>query len=468
MKKIRITILLLLTVVISLCQARASHLREKNGVTFILELDSSITAKPQVIVYESAFYKYGSLLDDHQTFQPVYQHGNLYKFVLPAQNRAKYFTITAHSLPLDLHFVEMFVFEPGDNIKMKIKPAIRVRDFDVVFSGGQASKYTCRQKLKFLQQKQVGIDILNKYKSAMSLYSYQLYYADMIFRLMNFEVDANLFQLSVSVEQKDTAKIAQLRTQYLKNHQIVNTEGIPDRVLFNSAEYLQYRFTDCKLRCYNMAESYNGRVFFDEIKKINDRGLRDRLFVIYFINTWKNLRDDYDDILRDAMVNTTDPACLTKLKAYGHNSKGQVAFNFALQDKDGTIVKLSDFKGKAVFIDFYFTGCTFCKLFYKYVLAEVEPKYAANPDMVFISISVDRYKEQWLKTLQQGEYTSNNTINLYTNGERTNHPLIKYYNILSYPSLMLIDRKGRIFKFASKETRSKEGLEAALNAVLAQ
>jgi thiol-disulfide isomerase/thioredoxin len=468
MKKIRITVLLLLTVYINLCQGRTGQLRDKNAVIFIIELDSTISAKPQVIVYESAFYKYGSLLDDHQTFQPVSQQGNRYKFVMPAQTRAKYFTITAHSLPLDLHFVEMFVFEPGDNIKMKIKPATRVRDFDVVFSGAQAAKYSCRQKLKFLQQKEVGIDILNNYKSAMSLYSYQLYYADMMFRLMNFEVDANLFQLSDSVEQKDTSKIAQLRTQYLKNHQIVNTDGIPYGVLFNSAEYLQYRFTDCKLRCYNVAESYNGRVFFNEIKKINDRGLRDRLFVIYFINSWKNLRDDYDDILKEAMENTTDLTCLNKLKAYGHNSKGQVAFNFALEDKDGKIVKLSDFKGKAVFIDFYFTGCTFCKLFYKHVLAEVEPKYASNPDMIFISISVDRYKEQWLKTLQQGEYTSKNSINLYTNGKRANHPLIKYYNILSYPCLMLIDREGQIFKFASKEMRSKEGLEAALNAVLAK
>jgi hypothetical protein len=108
----------------------------------------------------------------------------------------------------------------------------------------------------------------------------------------------------------------------------------------------------------------------------------------------------------------------------------------------------------------------FCKLYYKYVLSEIEPKYAANPNMVFISVSTDRYKAEWLKTLQQGEYTSKNSTNLYTNGETLNHPLIKYYNILSYPALMLIDRKGRIFKFASNEMRSKRGLEEALNAVL--
>jgi peroxiredoxin len=317
-----------------------------------------------------------------------------------------------------------------------------------------------------LQQQQNGINILNEYKPVMSNYIYQLYRADMTFRLLNFKKAKDLRQIRYYVENNDTARIAQFKRDYQSNTRVLDTASIPNEVLYHSAAYLHYRYSDCKVRSFNSAGSYAGKVLFNEVKRINDWGLRDRLFVIYFIHSWINLRENFDNFLKEAILNTTDGVCLNKLKAYLHNRNGQVAYNFALQDKDGKVVKLSDFKGKAVFIDFYFTGCVFCKLFYKYVLSEIEPKYVANPNIVFISVSTDRYKAEWLKTLQQGEYTSKNSINLYTNGEKLNHPLIKYYNILSYPALMLIDRRGRIFKFASNEMRSKRGLEEALNAVL--
>jgi thiol-disulfide isomerase/thioredoxin len=468
MKKVILIFLTLLTASGQAIKANIGLKGAVKNVIFEVELDSSIVADPILIVYENAFYQYGSLLDDHQTFQPASKIGKRYRFLIPEQSHPKYFSVIARKLPLDLHFVNMFVFEPGDNIRMKIKPAIRVGDFDVVFSGKNSAKYTCRQKLKFLQSKQTGLNILKQFKANMSIYIYQLLYADMIFRLLNFEVKSRINQMTLSVRKRDNVEIERLRAEFLNNDITMDLDGISNVVLFNSAEYLQYRYMDSKVRCYNVADLYNGRIFFDQIKKVNDSGLRDRLFVLYFIHNWKDLRENYDKILQEAIVNTSDKTCLKKLEAYLHNRNGQSAFNLALQDKDGKIVQLSDFKGKVVFIDFYFTGCTFCRLFYKYVLADVELKYAKRPDIVFVSVSIDRHKEMWLQTLQDGQYTSRNSVNLYTNGESDNHPLIKHYNILSYPSLMLVDREGRILKFSSKEMRTKEGLEEALKAAISQ
>jgi thiol-disulfide isomerase/thioredoxin len=466
MKQIIITLSLLLTIFNNLCQAHSGASKESNTVTFIIELDSTIVANPTVVVYDNAFYPNGGTQAENQIFKPISISGHLYKFMIPAQDHPKYFTVTAPGKPLPMHFVRMFLLEPGDNIKMQIKRSSKLRDFDVTFSGNQSAKYTCRQRLKFLQDKQKGINILNDYKSAMSKYAYQLLRADMIFRLLNFQVESHANQVSLSVERKDTSKITELRAEYVQHHSTLDTTGISNDVLINSLEYLQYRYMDAKMRCYDVAELYNVKVFFGEVKKIDDHALRDRMFVFYFINTWNNLRESYNDILKEAIANTSDRMCLTKLRMYLHNAKGQKAFNFALEDSSGKIVKLSDYKGKVVFIDFYFTGCTFCKIFYKDVLADVEKKYATNPNIVFITISTDRDKEKWLSTLRKGEYTSNSSINLYTNGMSGNHPLIKYYSILGYPSLMLIDREGRIVKFSSFEMRSKKELEAAIEAVL--
>jgi cytochrome oxidase Cu insertion factor (SCO1/SenC/PrrC family) len=466
MKKILITLSVLLTIFNNLCQAHSATSKQSNTVTFIIELDSTIVANPTVVVYDNAFYPYGSTLAENKIFKPISSSGHIYKFIISAQDHPKYFTVTAPGKPLPMHFVKMFLLEPGDNIKMHIKRSSRLRDFDVTFSGEQSAKYTCRHKLKFVQDKQKGINILNDHKSEMSKYAYQLLRADMIFWLLNFQVESHANQVSLSVGRHDTSKIAQLRAEYVQKYSILDTTGIPNAVLFNSSEYLQYRYMDAKMRCYDVAPLYNVKVFFDEVKKIDDHALRDRMFVFYFINTWHNLRESYNDILKEAIANTSDKMCLTKLRTYLHNAKGQNAYNFALEDSRGKIVKLSDYKGKVVFIDFYFTGCTFCKIFYKDVLADVEKKYATNQNIVFITISTDRDKDEWLSTLRKGEYTSSSSINLYTNGMSGNHPLIKYYSILGYPSLMLIDPEGRIVKFSSFEMRSKRELEAAIEAVL--
>lgn len=39
---------------------------------------------------------------------------------------------------------------------------------------------------------------------------------------------------------------------------------------------------------------------------------------------------------------------------------GETALDFALQDKDGNVVKLSDFRGKIVFLNFWASWCPFC------------------------------------------------------------------------------------------------------------
>ena len=52
----------------------------------------------------------------------------------------------------------------------------------------------------------------------------------------------------------------------------------------------------------------------------------------------------------------------SKLKA---KISGKYAYNFNLPDTLSKRVQLSEFKGKVVFIDFWYTGCTNCVEFYK-------------------------------------------------------------------------------------------------------
>lgn len=138
------------------------------------------------------------------------------------------------------------------------------------------------------------------------------------------------------------------------------------------------------------------------------------------------------------------------LRAIDHQSKNnkennQEEFDFQLPDRYGNLIKLSDFRGKVVFVDIWFTGCAGCKFFHRDVLIDAKKSFIDNHEVVFMSVSIDKDKKEWIKSLESEEYTDDSVVNLYTSGLGHKHPIIKEMNIKSYPSLFVIDRNGNIF-----------------------
>lgn len=122
-------------------------------------------------------------------------------------------------------------------------------------------------------------------------------------------------------------------------------------------------------------------------------------------------------------------------------AKGAEAFKFSLPDTTGRIHKLEDYRGKIILIDFMFTGCIGCAGMVK-DLKKVEQNFGDNKDVVFISVSVDK-KLDW-RRIPNVEYFVPGSIFLYTNNKGDDHPLIKHYQLRSYPSLVLVDKKGKL------------------------
>ena len=136
---------------------------------------------------------------------------------------------------------------------------------------------------------------------------------------------------------------------------------------------------------------------------------------------------------------------------------GQQAYDFSLPDSSGKIVSLSDFRGKVVFIDFWFTGCGACEAFYQKQLSKVERVFSGRGDVTFISISIDRSREMWLRSVRGDLYSSDKySINLYTNGLSDRHPVIERYHIFGYPQTFLIDRQGRFVTYALRDASEIE------------
>lgn len=142
-------------------------------------------------------------------------------------------------------------------------------------------------------------------------------------------------------------------------------------------------------------------------------------------------------------------------KINSNNSAGVKAYNFSLSDVDGKFHKLTDYSNKIVIIDFWFTGCTNC-IDVNTKLQRIEELFTSDSNLVFISISIDTNREQWLRSIKGGKYTTENRVNLFTNGQGSTYPMISYYSIDGYPRILVIDRNGKLCE-ATLDPRLDEG-----------
>jgi len=114
-------------------------------------------------------------------------------------------------------------------------------------------------------------------------------------------------------------------------------------------------------------------------------------------------------------------------------------------DKDGTVIKLSDFKGKYVLFDFWASWCVPCIKSFPH-LKELYAKYK-DKGLVVISISVDKKKDEqkWLDAIDKNEIAGWIQILSYKNtGENNMCDLLEAGN--GIPHQILIDKSGNIVK----------------------
>lgn len=121
---------------------------------------------------------------------------------------------------------------------------------------------------------------------------------------------------------------------------------------------------------------------------------------------------------------------------------GADAYPFNLPDTSGKFHKLREFKGKVILLDFWFTGCGICLQSAPF-LKKIEEHFKEEP-FVVITVSLDNKINVWKETTKGHKYTSENTIDLFTEEKNFNHPIAKYYFIDGCPTFILIDKAGKL------------------------
>ena len=149
-----------------------------------------------------------------------------------------------------------------------------------------------------------------------------------------------------------------------------------------------------------------------------------------------------------------------RVDSLGKFAVGAQAYDFEFVDTEGKTVRLSDFRGKLVLVDFWASWCGPCR----YEMKSLLPIYEElkDEDLEFISVSLDKREQDWRKMLdveqlpwvmlwdQEGFVVGNepNTIQ-------------RAYGFYSIPFIVLIDKDGKILE---RELRGEKVKEAILKA----
>ena len=120
--------------------------------------------------------------------------------------------------------------------------------------------------------------------------------------------------------------------------------------------------------------------------------------------------------------------------ARGTDKAPRTARDFALNDSDGALIRLSDYKGRVVLLNFWATWCHGCVLEIPWFI-EFQERYKEK-GLTIIGVSID---DSW------------KPVKAFVEEKKVNYPIVldteglrKIYELNSMPMTLLIDRSGAI------------------------
>lgn len=322
--------------------------------------------------------------------------------------------------------------------------------------------YKANILLEFMLEKQFAI--LDSYKQMLSPKLYEQIKLDIVAKSLNqlnYGIYSSVLTRSGAKQLFDSERVAQSDSirHFIKERDKLAKDFSPQSLL-RSALYTEYTLAYVKNHSF-----LDQKPIEDEILVFAPH-LIDRVLLCYYLNYASNLSVADKDKLFSFGLNVMKEQKYRNLLKILHerSSKGAPLPNFRLQDVDGNWVSLEDFRGKVVFVDFWYYGCAGCAGYYRTVLSEVEKIFEENDEVVFLTISIDKEEADWKRGIESEHYTSDKVINLRTEDWK-NEPIIKHFGMISFPYPVLIDRNGRLFSNSSNELRHNgiNGLVSTIN-----
>ncbi|MFN3666646.1 MAG: TlpA family protein disulfide reductase [Sediminibacterium sp.] len=426
--------------------------------------------KLRLVIFHS--FLYGTFeQNQHRSFEVTGKNG-VYQFFIPKLESLSYFVLItpddSSATSSNAGIWETGILEPSDSIQMLITKGLdvplRQLKYLASFTGRGALKLQCLESMRKAALYQAGTGVLfDRDFNSNFHYISNPQRTVMLAVLQHYKgnISNTAFdQLSVDAAfMFEENKMIEIRKAWLRNKEPWKRKKIQqyfdslmrmsqfgsDLAKSKSPYYARvYIETEIIRELFKNNSSFN---FVNLYNKALEKSvvLRDRIITQLLINYGSRM-NNRDSLFRNAkQLVVTNPFRKYLLSA-ARLEEGYPAPYFSLPTSDEGRVKLSDFRGKVVLLDFWFTGCSPCVKFFQYHLDSVHSYFANNPEVVFISISADQNKTEWVKSINTGQYTNPDFINVFTDGKGTKHPVLDDYNVTAtgFPCPVLIDSNGNI------------------------
>lgn len=139
---------------------------------------------------------------------------------------------------------------------------------------------------------------------------------------------------------------------------------------------------------------------------------------------------------------------------------GVLAPNFSQPDPTGKLVKLSDFRGKYVLVDFWASWCRPCREENPYLVAAYQQYQSHHFTVLGVSLDRPSGREAWLKAISTDELPGTQVSDL----KDFQNEAAKLYSIHSIPQNVLIGPDGRIVAKNIKAEELSQRLATLLRA----
>ena len=156
-------------------------------------------------------------------------------------------------------------------------------------------------------------------------------------------------------------------------------------------------------------------------------------------------------------VSTNRDAHAAADKVYEHYKglvPGSQAIDFTMTDKKGKVFRLSDFRGKAVYIDVWATWCGPCCAEIPH-MEKLAAHYAKNKKIELISISLDEDHAKWEKKLAEDKPEWKQFIC----PDAFKSALCKNYDINGIPRFLFFDKEGKVISLDAPRPSAENIIE---------
>lgn len=257
-----------------------------------------------------------------------------------------------------------------------------------------------------------------KYGANNNKFNYPSEYTYLTKKQKELPSDYYYFMMDLSVRENDLLSVSEFK-DYLDNYYTYRYNE--DKPIVNSEEDMVFSEYSLATTIYeDRIASYFLTKKFGELLETHPYDLTKKYISDYMSNVYSKEYRAYID---------------AKIATAINGSSESKAYDFALKDQNGKLVKLSDFKGKVVYLNFWASWCLPC-------LGEIEnhnqiQQQYQNRDFITIMISIDEDVKSWKKVLPRYD---RQIIQLQMSGMK--NEIATKYNLKSIPKSLVINKDG--------------------------